>query len=458
MTSRLTVCVASLMLGTAVLADDSNTDTSLSAKDVQRFTTAISEIKQYYVKPVSDQALFDAAIRGMVESLDPHSSYLNPDELKELHQSTSGEFSGLGLEVMPDKGLVKVISPIDDSPASRAGIKAGDYIIRIDNTPVKGLSLGDAVKKMRGTAGSKITLEIFREGTEKPLKLELIREKIMAHSVKSRIIDGHYGYARISQFQAATAEDLEKAIINMQRQTNNKLAGLVLDLRNNPGGLLDSAIQVSDLFLDTRKDGKKAKIVYTKGRLPGSDFEALVKEGDILKGAPMVILINGGSASASEIVTGALKDDRRALIVGTRSFGKGSVQTVLPLDADHGIKLTTALYYTPSGTSIQAKGIDPDIEVKEMTLTEKDAPKADLLDMTEADLSNHLANGNKPSDNQKDSAKPGETKKSDSSKNEKTAANSMYNKDKPDDSKLMYTDYQLFEAVNILKGLALNKR
>ncbi|HAT8248068.1 TPA: PDZ domain-containing protein, partial [Legionella pneumophila] len=381
---------------TAFSAEETNSNYSntkrIPLEDVQRFSNAIGEIKKYYVKPVDDKELFDNAIRGMLTGLDPHSSYLNEEEFKELQTSTSGEFGGLGIEVTMEEGVVKVITPLVDTPAFKAGIKSGDYIIKLGKESVQGLSLKDAVNLMRGKPGTTIELTILRKGVNKPLTFDLIREVIQIKSVKSKMLSEGYGYIRLTQFQALTGKDMIKAIEQLKQQAGGKLKGLVLDLRNNPGGLLDSAIQVSDAFLGNDKAGKQEMIVYTEGRLPGSKFTALANPGDVLDNAPIVVLINNGSASASEIVAGALKDNKRAIILGTKSFGKGSVQTVLPLDGKTGIKLTTALYYTPSGVSIQAKGIIPDIIVEEVDVPKNAVKKDTLAGFTEADLNGHLIN------------------------------------------------------------------
>lgn len=399
-------------------------------EDVQRFSNAISEIKKYYVKPISDKELFDNAIRGMLSGLDPHSSYLNEEDFKELQTATNGEFGGLGIEVTMENGVVKVVTPLADTPAYKAGVKPGDYIIKLGSTSVEGIELKDAVNLMRGKPGSTIDLTILRKGQPKPLVLTLVREKIMIKSVKSKLLDNKYGYIRLTQFQVLTDKDMEQSIAQLKQQAGGQLRGLVLDLRNNPGGLLDSAIQVSDAFLDKDKKGNAEMIVYTQGRLPGSKFTAMANPGDILDNAPIVVLINNGSASASEIVAGALKDNKRAIILGTRSFGKGSVQTVLPLDNKRGIKLTTALYFTPDGTSIQAKGITPDILVEEVSVPTTSDEKKNFLGFAEADLSGHIAN-----------------------KNEKPTA-----KVTNDEQNLIHEDYQLYAALTILKGLAVAKQ
>lgn len=428
-----TTMVAALAFSSKALKanEDKNTN-RLPLQDVQRFSTAISQIKSYYVKDVNDKELFEDAIRGMLQGLDPHSAYLDEEDFRDLTANTRGEFGGLGIEVTMEKGVLKVIAPIDDTPAKKAGVKAGDYIIKIDDKSIKDFTLREAVSLMRGKKGEPIDLYILRKGHDKPLKFTIVRDIIHIKSVKSRLIDENYGYVRISHFQAPTTKDMITAIEKMQKQSKGGLKGLVLDLRNNPGGLLDSAIEMSDAFIHNDKKGKEEMIVYTEGRLRGSKFQALARPGDILKKAPIVVLINGGSASGSEIVAGALQDNKRAIIMGERSFGKGSVQTVLPLDDKRGIKLTTALYYTPAGRSIQAKGIEPDIVVRDLKISdssENEAMEA-LGRVKEADLKGHLANGNKEKQVQKAS-------------------------ESNEDKQLAQTDYQLYEALNLLKGLSL---
>lgn len=438
-----TLLTTALLLSPPVFSaeesDSTDSGTSEQTKripmeDVQRFSNAISQIKKYYVKPVDDKELFDNAIRGMLGGLDPHSTYLDEESYNELQTSTSGEFGGLGIEVTMEDGVVKVVTPLVDTPAFKAGVKAGDYIIKIGNQSVQGISLKDAVDLMRGKQGSTVELTILRKGESKPLIYSLVREKILIKSVKSKLLDNNYGYIRLTQFQAMTAQDMEQAIAQLKQQAGGKLKGLILDLRNNPGGLLDSAIQVSDDFIDTDKNGKQEMIVYTQGRLPGSKFTAMANPGDLLDNAPMIVLINNGSASASEIVAGALKDNKRAIIVGTRSFGKGSVQTILPLDDKRAIKLTTALYYTPSGTSIQAKGITPDIIIEEMSVPKNGDNKEEFSGFTEADLSGHILNADESKAQQNDQ----------SAEKENEA--------------LLHEDYQLYAALTILKGLAVANR
>lgn len=398
-------------------------------EDVQRFSNTINQIKKYYVNTTDNKELFDNAIRGMLNGLDPHSSYLNEDDFKELQTSTNGEFGGLGIEVTMEEGIVKVVTPLVDSPAFKAGIKAGDYIIKLDEQSVQGMTLKDAVKLMRGKEGTTLNLTILRKGESKPLDFTLVREKVLIKSVKSNLLDNHYGYIRLTQFQALTSDDMQKAIKQLTEEAGGKMKGLILDLRNNPGGLLDSAIQISDAFIHNDQRGDEEKIVYTKGRLPGSQFTALASPGDILNDAPIVVLINNGSASASEIVAGALQDNKRAIVVGTKSFGKGSVQTVLPLDSKRGIKLTTALYYTPSGRAIQAKGIVPDIVVEEVEVPLKKDGSV-FTGLSEANLAGHL------------SSEEGSDKKQNPDTSKK-------------DDNLLHEDYQLYTALTILKGLAI---
>ena len=363
-------------------------------------------------------------MRGLLSGLDPHSAYLVAEEYQELKEGTTGQFGGLGIEVTMENGFVKVVSPIDDTPAQRAGIKTGDLIIRLDDKPVKGMSLADAVKTMRGEAGSKILLTIVREGSETPLKLTITRDIIKAKSVKSKMLDKNYGYVRISSFQSSTGENLKEALTSLKKENNGALKGLVLDLRNNPGGVLNAAVDVSDAFM------KSGLIVYTKGRIPNSEMRFNAAPDDLIDDAPMVVLINAGSASASEIVAGALQDSKRAIIMGEKSFGKGSVQTILPTSNGSAVKLTTARYYTPSGRSIQAEGIEPDVVLAQVKL--ESIEKTDFKPVKEADLSNHLQNNK-----EKAIAKEAESKEKDA---------------------LDAKDYALNEALTLLKGISIMKR
>jgi len=398
---------------------------ALPLEDLKAFTEIFGRIKQDYVEPVSDKKLLEDAIRGMLSGLDPHSAYLVADEFQELKEGTTGQFGGLGIEVSMENGFVKVVSPIDDTPAQRAGIKAGDLIIRLDDKPVKGMSLADAVKSMRGAAGSKILLTIVREGLDTPLKISIIRDVIKTKSVKSKLLDKNYGYVRISSFQSATGENLKEGLAALKKENGGNLNGLVLDLRNNPGGVLNAAVEVSDAFM------KNGLIVYTKGRIANSEMRFNAAPDDLIDEAPMVVLINAGSASASEIVAGALQDSKRAIIMGEKSFGKGSVQTILPTSNGSAVKLTTARYYTPSGRSIQAEGIEPDIALAQMKLEALE--KSDFKPVKEADLSNHLQN-----------AKEKAAAQTEAENKEKAAAETK--------------DYALNEALNLLKGISIIKR
>ncbi len=413
-----------LALGYSVHADrQSGTNGSIPLEDIRSLSEVFGKIKDNYVEDVPDKDLLENAIRGMLGGLDPHSTYLDKSAFQELRVGTSGEFGGLGIVVGMEDGFVKVISPIDDTPAQRAGIKAGDLIIRLDDKPVKGMGLDDAVKRMRGKPGTKIDLVIVREGQEKPLNFTVTRDKIRVKSVRARTLEKGFGYVRISQFQERSSNDMRKAINDLKKENDGALKGLILDLRNNPGGLLDAAVEISDTFLT------KGNIVSVKGRDERSEIRHAATPNDLLKNAPLVVLVNGGSASASEIVAGALQDHKRAIIMGEKSFGKGSVQTVVPLGNNTAIKLTTARYYTPSGRSIQAKGIEPDIVLDNLKLTEN--KQDDLKPIKEIDLEGHLEN-----DNEKSAKKDG--------KDAKAKRISLANE-----------DYALYEALNILKGLYL---
>jgi len=356
----------------------------LPLEELRMFAEVFGRIKSAYVEPVSDEQLLEDAIRGMVAGLDPHSSYLAPDDFGSLQEHTSGRFGGLGIEVGMKDGFIHVISPIDDTPASRAGLQAGDLIIKIDGTPVQGMGLNEAVDLLRGEIGSSVRLSIMRDSEEAPFEVELERAAIKSTSVKSRLLADGYGYVRISQFQANTGEELNEAIAKVSQA--EPLKGLVVDLRNNPGGVLQAAVDVSDAFLN------EGRIVYTEGRVERSELSFDAKaETAIPMETPVIVLINGGSASASEIVAGALQDQKRAVILGTQSFGKGSVQTILPLAGNRGVKITTARYFTPAGRSIQAQGIVPDVVVERRSLTDADTPVVEMV--RERDLTGHLENG-----------------------------------------------------------------
>jgi len=400
----------------------------LPLEDLRTFTEVFAKIKNDYVEPIGDKTLLENAIRGMLSGLDPHSAYLVPDDYQELQAGTSGEFGGLGIEVGMEDGFVKVIAPIDDTPAQRAGVEAGDLVIRLDDTPVKGMSLAEAVKLMRGEPGTDIVLTIVREGVDRPIRITITRDVIHVTSVRSRSIEPGYGYVRISQFQLRTGESLRETVDKLREDAGDGgLKGLVLDLRNNPGGVLNAAVSVSDAFLD------EGTIVYTEGRMDEAQLTFSAKGSDILDGIPLVVLVNAGSASASEIVAGALQDHRRAVIMGEKTFGKGSVQTILPLDNGSALKLTTARYYTPSGNSIQARGIVPDITLDRMRVSRVDVGQG----VKEADLARHLESEGKEEDFE--------------------AAQQA--QQQAGDVPLAQRDFALYEALNLLKGLhILNDR
>ncbi len=390
---------------------------------LKTFSEVYGRIRQDYVEPVTDDKLLEDAIRGMLSGLDPHSAYLDQEQYNELKVGTTGQFGGLGIEVGMENGFVKVIAPIDDTPAQKAGVKAGDLIIRLDDKPVKGMSLNDAVKSMRGDPGSEIILTVVREGLEQPIKIKIIRDVIKVKSVKSRMLEEGYGYLRITSFQSKTGDNVNDAISELQKGA--PLKGLVLDLRNNPGGVLNAAVSVSDSFLE------EGLIVYTDGRVEDAKMKFSATANDLLHGAPIVVLINGGSASASEIVAGALQDHHRAVLMGEKTFGKGSVQTILPTSNGGAVKLTTARYYTPSGRSIQAEGITPDVPISKVKL--ELAAQSEFNPIKEADLANHLEN-----------SKTG--KKTDTSRTAESG-----------EEALALQDYPLNEALNLLKGINIVK-
>jgi carboxyl-terminal processing protease len=372
------------------------------------------QIRRGYVEEVADTELLENAIAGLLLELDPHSVYLNQTDYEELQESATGEYGGLGLQVGSERGMIKVIAPIDDSPAAKAGIEAGDFIVEVDGTPVRGMAVQKAIDKLRGEKGTSIKLTLFREGEDGPLDITVVRGTIQVSSVRSRIIEPGYGYVRVSQFQVSSGKDFKKELLSL-KEKEPALKGLIIDLRNNPGGLVPASVEIADAVLDG------GTVVYTEGRLPSANISFDAESGDLLEGTPIVVLINGGSASASEIVAGALQDHQRAAIIGTQSFGKGSVQTVIPLGDGRAVKLTTARYFTPNGRSIQAEGIVPDIIVEpaEIRLLKK------RKRVREADLEGHLEQAD--------------------SKNKKTE----------DRDKDITDDNQLYEALNVLKGFQL---
>ncbi len=402
---------------------DSRVDPSLPPRlplnELRVFAEAFDRVSSAYVEEIDDRTLLENAIKGMLSQLDPHSAYLDRSSFSDLQETTTGKYGGVGLEVAMEDGFVKVIAPIDDTPAAKAGIEPGDLIIQLNDVPVRGMNLSEAIDSMRGEAGSEIKLTIVREGEPAPKELTLIREVIQVASVRQRLLEDGYGYLRISQFQSKTGAEVEAAVEELQAE--GTLYGLIIDLRNNPGGVLQAAVEVSDVFVD---DGL---IVYTSGRLSNSDLKFNATTPDATNGVPIVVLVNGGTASASEIVAGALQDHNRAVIMGTNTFGKGSVQTIIPLNNEKAIKLTTALYYTPNGRSIQAEGIIPDIWVDRSKVTKL---KSNPWRVKEKDLAGHLANGNKQGGKKESSA----------------------------NTELASQDYQLNEALTLLKGLNILAR
>jgi len=387
--------------------------------DLRAFTAVYSLVKQAYVDDIDDHRLMQAAIRGLLAGLDPHSEYLGKEQLDDLTEDTTGSYAGLGIEVLQVEGSLRVIAPIDESPAERAGIKAGDTIVRIDGKAVQADDLEAAIASLRGKPGSPITLSVLHEKQTVPVDIPLKREVIRVASVRGRLLEPGYAYLRVSQFQAETGAQLRRRIERLVADNKAPLRGAVLDLRSNPGGLLTSAVEIGDQFLDS------GVIVSTRGRMKESDLSFRATSGDLLDGAPMVVLVDNGTASAAEIVAGALKDNHRALLMGRRTFGKGSVQTVLPLDAEHAVKLTTARYFTPNGTSIQAAGIQPDIVLADLALSQRNSEPTPAFG--ERDLPNHLKGANEG-----DGGDAAGASKRD-----------------------LQQDYALNEALNALKALAL---
>jgi carboxyl-terminal processing protease len=415
MRNTLAAAFATATLAIAPSPQAVETQGQLPLDELRTFADVYNQIRIGYVQEIDDSTLLEYAIQGMLMGLDPHSVYLTKDAFQDLQDTTSGEFSGLGLEVGMEDGYVKIISPIDGSPAAAANLQSGDVILKLDNVPVQGMSLNEAIDLMRGPKGSGIELTIGRPGESQPFTVNLVRDTIKVAGVRQRWLEPGYGYIRIAQFQLGTGKDVQKSLNKLTNK--EELKGLVLDLRNNPGGVLSASVDVAGLFLDG------GPVVYTEGRLPNSDMHYNAEASDTSQGIPLVVLINRGSASASEIVAGALQDRGRAVVMGTRSFGKGSVQTILPLSESRAVKLTTALYFTPNGRSIQAEGIEPDILVERATVTTLSEPRH----VTEADLSKHLGNGNGGSNKAKSSTTT--------------------------TSKIRAQDNQLYEALNLLKGL-----
>ena len=389
----------------------------LPLTELRMFTEAFNHISRAYVEEVDDRTLLEYAIRGMLTELDPHSTYLDGDAFADLQESTTGHYGGLGMEIDIEDGQVRVIAPIDDTPASRAGIKSGDLIVKLDDMPMRGIDLSAAIEAMRGEPGTDITLSVLHAGTSEPEEITLTREIIKITSVRHRIIENNYGYLRIAQFQAGTGGEVERAVAALQE--DKTLQGLIIDLRNNPGGVLQSAVKVADVFVDS------GLIVSTRGRINGADARYDASQPDATNGIPIVILVNEGTASAAEIVAGALQDHKRAVIMGTSTFGKGSVQTILPLSRNQAVKLTTARYYTPNGRSIQAEGIMPDIWVSQSKVT---PIGFDAWRVKEKNLPKHLPGG--------------QADKSDST-------------GKEGDMALARKDYQLNEALILLKGISI---
>ncbi|MCB1675443.1 MAG: S41 family peptidase [Pseudomonadales bacterium] len=416
--SILLVATAALTLSSSPRLLATEPEGKLPLDELRTFADVYNQIRAGYVEEIDDSTLLEYAIQGMLTGLDPHSVYMTKDQFTDLQEGTSGEFSGLGLEVGMRDGFITIVTPIDGSPAAEADLQSGDVILKLDNAPVQGMTLNEAIDHMRGPKGSKIELTIGREGESQPFTVTLVRDTIKVASVRSRWLEPGYAYIRIAQFQVNTGESVEKALAKLLEK--GKLKGLVLDLRNNPGGVLSASVAVADLFLDN------GPVVYTEGRLPNSDMHFDAQPGDMTDGAPIVVLINSGSASASEIVAGALQDRGRAVVMGSDSFGKGSVQTILPLSESRAIKLTTARYFTPNGRSIQAEGIVPDILVERAQVTAYN----NSGQVTEADLSGHLGNGNGNSDVKKTRASSA-----------KAAA------------ELLASDNQLYEALTLLKGV-----
>ncbi len=415
----------------------------LSHEALQRFGQSLEAVRQLYVDQVSDEEILEHAINGMLAGLGPHSTYLNQADYRALNEGTNGEFTGIGLQVTMRDGAIYVVTPLDDTPAARAGLKPGDAIVRINQHAVRGMSLDKAVKLMRGKPGTQVKLTIARTGETKPLVRTITRAKIDVKSVKYEVIDQAYGYIRINSFGLKTSAAVRDAVQELFKQTQDKLKGIVLDLRNNPGGLLEASIEVADVFLDANRIGYEQKVVYTKGRIARAGMTGKADEPDLMRGVPIVALFNEGSASAAEIVAGALQDHRRAVILGVRTFGKGYVQTVLPLeDKKTALKLTTARYYIPAGRAIQAKGIEPDVVVEALDISSDAKPDQSFM-MRESALNGRL------SAEQTVGAKTAPEVSSDAQLVQSVLQKQTDQKDKPP----LYADYQRHRAVALLKAL-----
>lgn len=411
------------------------------------FGEVFDRVRSDYVEPVADDKLIESALNGMLTSLDPHSNYMNEKSFSDMKIQTKGEFGGLGIEVTMENGLVKVVSPIDDTPAAKAGVKPGDFISEIDSVAVMGMTLQDAVDKMRGPVGSNVKITLLREGLKEPLSITIKRDLIKIQSVRSRSEDDII-YLRITSFSENTADAMKAAFDKEKKNIGTKLKGVVLDLRNNPGGLLDQAIEVSDAFLD------HGEIVSTRSRKPEDSRRFSAKPGDIANGLPLVVLINEGSASASEIVAGALKDHKRGVILGVKSFGKGSVQTVIPIEGHGAIRLTTARYYTPSGVSIQAKGIVPDIAVEQAKLE----PVKANANFSESNLPGHLINDQNKDDDTSAATPATPPAANDNKDNKKDDKKSGKKDDKAKDKDSAANDYQLSRALDLIHALSIYQR
>lgn len=416
----------------AVTSNDSGSSDEIPLKDIRHFTNVIAIIKNNYVEPIQDNKLFDNAIRGFLSNLDPYSHYLNQEEIKHQDVEANSQVAGIGVELATDEhGEVRVVAPFDDSPAAKAGIKSEDILLKIDHHVVTNMSLIEATKRIQGKKGTTVALELLRPQAKKIIKLNVVRDNEKTDAIKSKLIEQSYGYIRIPRFNENAVNDVLKATDSLKQQAHNKLKGLILDIRNNTGGSLDSAVKVTDLFLDVDKLKSNKKIVYTRGREPSDKIEINATKKDVTGGVPLAVLINHGSASSSEVMAGALQDHQRAVILGTQSFGKGSMQTTLPIDDKSSISLTTALYYTPLGRPIQGKGIKPDVQIEDVKIAPID-PDQEGFSYREEDLAGHFHNA--------------QNKEAAMIKNKGTEQN------------LAETDFQLYSALNLLKGMKTLKK